>query len=730
MSFRRPEHDYLVRSFHPGYQDSPQPDTLPLGATPDAKNCLFGSLQLTQRAYPAGAVPPRATLLKRTGSRLLTPAALVAARGFDGAYEFRKVGQTTGVLVAVVDGKAWRWTGAAFVQIGATAPFVVGARVHFHTQRNLLFIADGTTTRVWDGDLAADLFTSGEIAPTGPPVLTVTAGPGVTGTYEGFAVWYDSLHDHETSPGPLTAQVGFANETRTWAKPTGAPAANYDRYRIYARRVDTNEVYFKNVLEVPIATVSSTEAMSDAARNLRTLGPLPNVNDPPLGTLFVQMEYQGYRLAFTPDDDQLYVSKLNDPQSQNARDVIGVSRGKAGELRSLHTFGTEAVVQKASKTYRLDGDRMPFIPREIHSTFGNVGPRSAVEVSGQFFAWDEDKGPYWTDLLSNWVPIGTGRVQDTIAAVAKTAAKDIECVYLKTLNLVLWSIPQGTSTRRRTLLAYHTELASWLPPITGLEYAALVTQIDSNGTLQLYVGDYWGRFFQYFVDQVEGVASGTLIARVAASAAGTVTCDNALTLNTDGTVTVGAACAFTTTGGGLMGLPVLHVDANGNKQWRRIQANTAGVLTLDTTNDSAWNTLPVVGDWIVVGGIDWYWVSPVIDFGDPFTKKKGHYFAFQATPGSSSFALGWQVLLEGLNTRAFLKTFTLAASSAWGIGLWGSMLWGGGDPDRQKRRIGRTFFGLAFRIENPYPNQPVEVLSLRLTADWLRGKLVRSGATH
>jgi hypothetical protein len=53
--------------------------------------------------------------------------------------------------------------------------------------------------------------------------------------------------------------------------------------------------------------------------------------------------------------------------------------------------------------------------------------------------------------------------------------------------------------------------------------------------------------------------------------------------------------AFYTTGAGLMGLPVLHIDANGNTQWRRIQSNTANVLTLDTTNDSAWNTLPVAG---------------------------------------------------------------------------------------------------------------------------------------
>jgi hypothetical protein len=67
-------------------------------------------------------------------------------------------------------------------------------------------------------------------------------GPGVTGTYEGVrAVWYDSTHDHESSPSALSAQVVFANQTRNWAKPAGAPGANYDKWRVYCRSVDLNE---------------------------------------------------------------------------------------------------------------------------------------------------------------------------------------------------------------------------------------------------------------------------------------------------------------------------------------------------------------------------------------------------------------------------------------------------------------------------------------------------------
>jgi hypothetical protein len=95
--------------------------------------------------------------------------------------------------------------------------------------------------------------------------------------------------------------------------------------------------------------------------------------------------------------------------------------------------------------------------------------------------------------------------------VPKTFAKFIECVHLKTLNLVIvWALPTSVTGRRRTLLAYHTEFDTWLPPITGLEYAALTTFDRQQRRANLYVGDYWGRFFQYFTDNVEGVPSGTL----------------------------------------------------------------------------------------------------------------------------------------------------------------------------------------------------------------------------
>jgi hypothetical protein len=101
VSLVKPDLDYLIDSFHPGFMDSPEPERLPKGATPDAKNCLFTAVQL--------APTQSANIKKRTGARLLTPSQVVAGKGFDGLYEFRKVGQTSGRLVAVVGGKVFYW---------------------------------------------------------------------------------------------------------------------------------------------------------------------------------------------------------------------------------------------------------------------------------------------------------------------------------------------------------------------------------------------------------------------------------------------------------------------------------------------------------------------------------------------------------------------------------------------------------------------------------------------
>jgi hypothetical protein len=626
MSLASPSLDYLVRSWHPGYLDSPEPSTIPKGGTPDAKNCVFANEQLQPE--------PRATLAKRNGCRLLTPAQVVSGRGFDGLVDFRKVGQVSGRMVGVIGGGVYYWDNiSAFVQIGVTTPFAIGTHVRFHTERNLLFIMDGTTTRCWDGVLGSDLFTPGQVAPTSAAALTDAGAVGgstlVSGAvYEGYAVWYDTTHDHETSPSAISAQLTFGanGHGRTWAKPSGAPGSNYDSWRVYCRRVDTNETYYKRVVSVVVATLTSTEALSDAARNLQPLGPLPLQNDPPPLDFVLQAEFQGYRLGVRANDDQVYVSKINDPQAQHPNDVIGVSRGVGGEIRSISRFATNCVVQKASRTYRLKGDRMPFIPDEVHTTFGNVGAESAVEVQGRFYCWDEQQGPYWTDLNLRWVPIATAAIENLVQSVPATFAKDIQCVYVKFMKTVFFSVPTNVVGRRRVLIGWHTDFQSWLPPITGLEYAAIATFLDPNGDVSLFVADYWGRLYQYFTDLVEGVPSGSLVARVARprAAPSRVTSSRASRAR-------GRARAPRDDAGRVLHDGRRADRAAGAAHRRRRQPAVAPHPVEHRQRDHARHDerFRVGGhaarraSTIVVGGIDWYWRAPVITFGEPLPQEEG-----------------------------------------------------------------------------------------------------------
>lgn len=720
MSLVRPDATYKVESFAPGFLDTPEVDALPPGATPDAKNCFFTHASVDSQGVR------EADLAKRPGSRMLTPVPLVAQTRFDGLLDFRLPGQSWGQLLGVLDGKVYTWNNNdAFTRIGLTTPFTAGVQAGFLIFRNLAFVMDGTSVRCWDGIAGSDLFAFGQAAPTAAPVLSDGGASTLpAATYEGFGIWYDSVHDHPSSPSAISNQVGLgANRSRNWTKPGGAPAANYDRWRIYCRRVDTNEQYFKRVVDTPIATANVTESVSDAARNLAELGPLPNQNDvPPAFALMAA--FQGYRLGVQRNDDQVWVSRTGDAQSQNAKDVIGVSRGVGGEIRSMSNYGDNILIQKATRTDRLDGDRMPFLPKEVHSSFGNVGQRSGLEIEGRFYAWDQDKGPYVTDL-TNWRPLATGRIATFVKLVNVGGVREIECAHVKEHSLVVWAVPT-TGTRRRTLIAYSYLLESWLPPITGLEYAAIASYRTPANDLGFYVGDYWGRLFQYFTGTNEGVPGGTMTALSTA---------NAVFDDPTRVECTGAAFYCTATGApvgaDLAGLSVLAINpANGARQWRRIRSNTATIITLDTTNDGPWDQAFEAGWTIVVGGIDWYWRSGLATFGDPWRQKKGGFFELSARSGSAPFAITLLGLQDSGNAVVYAKSFSLPQTGAlWGAGMWGFMIWGGGKRQEVKARVGRCFFGFAIRLDNPYPDQPVELVRLALGADWLPRRLVASGGT-
>lgn len=712
MSLVAPDAQVEIRSFSDGFLDTPDPARLPQGATPSAANAFFYAIG-EPRPNEYGTIGrAQAVMGKRHGARLINASCISAGKRVDGLYEFLREGVTNPQLLAACNGSVYTWDGAStFTSIGTG--FTAGTAVTFMTFRNLAFIMDGTALKVWDG---TTYFTPGQIAPTAAPALAAVApaGAGVTGTYQSLGVWYDSTHDHESSPSAYSAAVVFAAQDRQHTKPAGAPAANYDKWRIYVRRTDTNEVYFKLAAETVVGTATATEAVTDATRNLATtlLAPLPNQNDVPPTFAFMGTA-QGYAFGVKAADSYVYVSANGDPQSYHPKDKIGVARGTAGAVTTCKAVGKRIIAQKGRRTYELLGDRMPFVPDELSGAYGNHSQDSSVEAADSYWCWDDEKGPYVTDLAGSWRSLVDGKIATIVGTVNKGA--NIRAAHLKAKAMVCWIVATGASTRGRTLLAYNYLVGAWLPPITGIEYGSIISFQNTDGAVDLYVGDQWGRVYQYFRDDVEGVPSGTTLSPITGAAANTVTA---------------AAAAFYTTGDGLKGMPVAVVDASGTYwQWRTVQSNTGTQITIDTVNGTAWDRIPDTTFTVVVGGIDWFWNIPLLDFDKPMFKKRGCYVYAELRTSTSDFSLMVRGRLNDTTSPISTSdTFsTPQTAGVWGTGLWGTMLWGAGDKRPSKKRISRSFYCIQFEISNRYPNQPGQVVTFGVTADLIKGKMASGG---
>ena len=212
----------------------------------------------------------------------------------------------------------------------------------------------------------------------------------MTGTFEGFYVWDNSTVDHESSPSPLSNQQTYTGTlSRYWIISDTPPAANYDFWRMYVRRVDTSEVNFYRTITVPVAETSAVDSAPDIGRNL--IGPRPNENDAPPAFAFMET-YKGYGIAFERQSAIMHVSKRDDLESWHPRDRFPVARD-GQQVTTAKRFGTICLIQKTQQTYQISGDVSPFVIEPLHSLWGNVSQDAAIEIDGRYYAWDPIRGP-------------------------------------------------------------------------------------------------------------------------------------------------------------------------------------------------------------------------------------------------------------------------------------------------------------------------------------------------
>lgn len=692
MSFTKPTYDVFVRDFSSGYLDSPQNDQLPLSASPDARNGMLVNVQVDENGRR------RASLRRRTGARLINPTAMASATPVETLANYER-DNAAAVLLAICNGGLFSWDGGT--TFGAIAgagvgTFTAGRPVQFCLHKNLAFIMDGDRTKLYDGATFGDP----GLSTPGAPGLAVAAGPGVTGDYDGFVAWVNSSRVIESSPSPTTAVVTFANQQRQWTRPA-APPASATHWRVYSRK-STERQYYQTGVDQLAATATYTEAIADAARV--TPGPNTSVNDPP-PAFEGMVVWQGYGIAWQRDASEIWVSKRDYMESWHPSQRIALKRNQ--KVRSVALVGEDCLIQTDTQTFRLEGDKFPFRLKNLHTQWGNASAQSWQEIDGVVFGFDKKRGPYETDTV-NFVPIADNKIKTFLNTLNVNEAGNIRAVHYQAENLVLWAVSTGTQSRRRYLLAYNYRLHAWLPPITGLEFGSLVEFTKSDNTVGLFMGDYWGRVYQFFDTDRDGVPSGTDHTKtITAATSSTLTC---------------AGAAFYTTGDALAGMPVGVLSPTGAWQLRRIQSNTGTVLTLDTTHDPVLSTVPnpASGTWTaVVGVIEFYWWTPWLDMGVPQVQKRGGFLLIQG--GSSNAANGLDVSLRfnGVSSVATRKNISFPSTGGvWGVGTWGVSTWGGGAVKKVKRRrIGRAFYAIQVRFANYYPDQPFEISGYGVGAD-------------
>lgn len=698
MSFKRPTFDVFVRDFSYGFKDTPENDTLPLGASPDAKNAVL--------VHIGKGVERKAVFRRRPGASLINPTAMAAATPVETLIEFTR-DNATAQLLAICNQGLFEWDGAsAFASISAGV-FTLGVPVQACLHKNLAFLMDGDRTKIFNGTTLAD---PGLTTP-GATTLTVGSATGVTGDYEGYVVWVNSTRVIQSSPGVMSGVVTFTDDKRTWARPS-SPPANATHWRVFCRRVDTNErEYYQTGDDQVVATASYTEAVADDDR--RIPGPKVSENDP-LPALQGMVVWKGYGIGWRKDASTFLVTKRDFLESFDPQNEFSIKRNQ--KVRSAAVVGEECLVQTDTQTFRLVGETFPFIAKNLHTKFGNVSPNAAQEANNRLFCWDKKRGPYWTDGIS-FESIVDGEIQTIIETANLERLAEIRSFQFADLNIVGWAFATGTGTRRRTIVAYNYTTNTWLPPITGLEFASFATFTKSDNTTGLFLGDYWGRVYEFFAaTERDGVPTGTThTATVTAATSSTLTC---------------AAAAFYTTGEGLAGIPVGVLGPSGSWQIRRVQSNTGTVLTLDTTNDPVLGTVPdpASGTWTaVVGLIEFYWWFPWVDNGMPHVKKRGGYLVVQAAASGSSTSTAALTVRVRMNHRlAVATTKSLRFNNTglvWGIGRWGVDRWGGaGAKDVRKARVGRSYYALQIGVENFYPEQAFTVTGFGLGADPLPGR--------
>lgn len=597
-----------------GVINSANPDSLPPSASPRGVNSAFYNIGLDH-----------ADIGNRMGATLVNATPLTASPAIIGQYEFRKSNGTKYHLLFGGNGHVWRRTTDTAVTLLDSTTFTSGAEriPEFAPANDLLFIANGINQAKFNGTTFTNFGIVRPAAPTAGLHADASA-VGMSGEYDIAISYYNSATQHESSRSNsvLVNNATGKKLSVSWTLPADAQVTHVF---VHIRKRTLGSLFYKLIVGMTPApdagtggfapaTLATVIDVADSAwQSFITQSPGTDTNEPPPADARYPTWHKNR--MFVIDRGTLYWSKVEEPEAfdlENSKEPINPDDGD--EATGLHSAPDALLIFKRKRVYGLFGDDPSNFELVLLSADIGCESHRSILTARNVTTWWSSLGPVARPMGGTIDFIGQDFISETIQPTVLNVEKLhlIQAVNDEDRQRILFTVPEAGLTRNTAILPWNYrknrwESTAWNP----FDVASFAYATDSESKRFVYLGNYSGQLFKFWVGFTDGVASGTQAGSVVSATNNTLTDTGA---------------AFDTVGGGLIERYVYAISKDFSLvQRRRITANTATQLTV-TPN---WEVNPNNTYTYKVGAIDFQWDTPWVDSGAAFRKKRYEFLFAQ-----------------------------------------------------------------------------------------------------
>jgi len=357
------------------------------------------------------------------------------------------------------------------------------------------------------------------------------------------------------------------------------------------------------------------------------------------------------------------------PDPHRFLDSFFLGSGKGGGINGLRVLNDQIIIYTENSVWKFSPGSGNTIDTstliQMQESVGLFAPASLVDC-GNFHIFLSERGIFAFDG-NNFVHLSEKVDEELLDNPTKAQLANAKAVFNKRLNQYIIYFPSNSATHNNRGLVYDLRdgMKCWQPPITGRRVSYISNFEKSTGVETVIYGDYRGYLYEDDIGDNDGIVEGYN---------GTTTSATAFTL-------IDASASFLTTGDGLSGLMIRICEGTGAGQERVIESNTGTVITVT----ESWQVLPDTTSEYAIGGIDAYWRSKDYSFGNEDLAKIFTKIQLRVREeGNFSLNVYHIVDFNDLVNATLNEVTLLEDGFAWGLGVWGSVVWGGRTTIRRK----------------------------------------------